>query len=801
MAVISTWLRLDLRRRWRSLAVLALLIAISSGTVLAALAGARRGDTAIERLAADTLPATAAVLPNQPGFDWAKVRALPEVEAVTEFAVTGFEIPSLPAAQHEASFPFDDRALNTLERPVVLDGRLADPTRADESMVSPKFVKSYGLGLGDTVTIRLAKPETTDAGAADSNMPAADGPEIVTRIVGVIRSPWFHDTVESQGGFVPSAALLAQYRKNLVGIEEKVPINALVRLRGGSDALPAFREDLARVSGRSDIELFDQAQSAARDQRTDSFESASLLGFALAALVAAIVLVGQAIARYTAASIADLQTLRAVGMTPTQAVVAAIAGPALAAILGTTAGVGAAILASQLMPIGAAANFEPRPGIDADWLVLGVGWAAPALAVVVGAVIAAWLALAAARAKVPSRRSAVARAVTAAGLPVPVVIGTRFALEPGRGRGAVPVRPALLGAVTGVLGVLAAFTFAAGVSDSAAAPERFGRTYQVEGFFGFNSQDPGPVRTVLESVAADPDVVGVNDARQAVAEAPQASVTMYTHDPVGSPVPTVLTDGQLPTRAGEVALATTSARLLGVGVGGNVELSGNNGTARHRLIVTGIGFVPTGRHNGYDEGGWLTPGGYDAMFTGFKFHVAEIALRPGADPAVVIPRLSKSAGAAVGLDTVPLAAPDPLSAIAQIRDVQLLPVVLGGFLGLLAVGAVGHALATAVRRRRHDVAVLRAVGMTRWQSRGVVVTQATVLAIIGLALGIPLGLALGRTMWRIVADYTPLLYVPPVAFWALVLVTPLALLIANLLAAPPGQRAARLRIGHVLRAE
>jgi ABC-type antimicrobial peptide transport system permease subunit len=91
--------------------------------------------------------------------------------------------------------------------------------------------------------------------------------------------------------------------------------------------------------------------------------------------------------------------------------------------------------------------------------------------------------------------------------------------------------------------------------------------------------------------------------------------------------------------------------------------------------------------------------------------------------------------------------------------------------------------------------------MTRWQSRAVVVTQASVLALVGLAFGIPLGVALGRMGWRVVADYTPLYYVPPVASWALLLVGPLALLVANLLAAWPGHRAARLRVGQVLRAE
>jgi hypothetical protein len=56
-------------------------------------------------------------------------------------------------------------------------------------------------------------------------------------------------------------------------------------------------------------------------------------------------------------------------------------------------------------------------------------------------------------------------------------------------------------------------------------------------------------------------------------------------------------------------------------------------------------------------------------------------------------------------------------------------------------------------------------------------------------------------VWRAVADYTPIQYVPPMSVWALLLVGPAALVLANALAAWPGHRAARLRIAHILRAE
>src|SRR5205823_9296147 len=131
-------------------------------------------------------------------------------------------------------------------------------------------------------------------------------------------------------------------------------------------------------------------------------------------------------------------------------------------------------------------------------------------------------------------------------------------------------------------------------------------------------------------------------------------------------------------------------------------------------------------HNSYDEGGWLTAEGYDRLFDGFKYHQALIAVRPGADVGVVAARLRQAVARATGGQAL-LDTGTPPSQVAAIQDVRRLPTALGIFLAVLAVGAVGHALATAVRRRRVEVAVLRALGMTRPQSRGVVVTQASVL--------------------------------------------------------------------------
>ncbi len=354
-----------------------------------------------------------------------------------------------------------------------------------------------------------------------------------------------------------------------------------------------------------------------------------------------------------------------------------------------------------------------------------------------------------------------------------------------------------------MLGVSAAFTFSYAVRDAASTPERFGQTYQAAAFVGVNNQDFLSVPRLIRDLDSSSQVTGIMHARSGVVSNPSgtASVTLYTYGHEAKTLPVVLTAGRLPRRPNEVVLAPTSLTALHTSVGQETSLEGSHG--RQRFLVTGSGFVPSGSHNSYSDGGWVTPTGFSRVIRGFKFDVVLISLRaahrkPRDQTASLTKQLMRRDPTMAGLE---IGQPDPLPPVAELQQVRTLPFVLGIFLVVLALGAVGHALATAVRRRSPDLAVLRALGMTPSQCRRVIVVQSTLLGVLGLIIGLPLGLGIGRLVWRAVATYTPLQYVTPLVGWEIPLLVPATLLAVNLLAVWPSHRAARLRVSEVLHTE
>ena len=77
-----------------------------------------------------------------------------------------------------------------------------------------------------------------------------------------------------------------------------------------------------------------------------------------------------------------------------------------------------------------------------------------------------------------------------------------------------------------------------------------------------------------------------------------------------------------------------------------------------------------------------------------------------------------------------------------------------GFVGLgalVALTAIGHAVALTVRYRRRELVTARALGCTAGQSRGAILFAAGVLAAFGLVIGLPIGLSIGRRLWEAAA--------------------------------------------------
>jgi hypothetical protein len=213
------------------------------------------------------------------------------------------------------------------------------------------------------------------------------------------------------------------------------------------------------------------------------------------------------------------------------------------------------------------------------------------------------------------------------------------------------------------------------------------------------------------------------------------------------------------------------------------------------LTVTGLAFVPAGPHNGYASGGWVLPGAFHGLFDGFRFHFGLASTRPGVDPQTVTDRL-----ASAGIDAVPGPIIPPAER-GELAELQTVPLLLAAFLALLGVGAVAHTLASTARRRRHDVAMLRALGMRPRNSGAIVFVQAGTIALVGLVVGLPLGLVLGRTVWRSVALDTPIEFVVPRDWSAVGLVALAVVGTAALLAVWPSKRLATLQLSRELRSE
>jgi hypothetical protein len=777
---VWTCARSDLRRRWMSWAVLGLLAGTTVGLAAAGFAGARRVEPVISNyLEAADVP-EAAVLANSPAYDEAvraEVARLPDVEATAPFQVSfllevtspaGMEAPLLPT--RAGRFPIE---------PLVV-GRSPDPQRADEIAINEPVSNQFDLDLGDTATI--VQPAVEDPGEVPYPVPpgASEPLEATLRVVGIYHS------VDGEPDSQPSPAFYQRHQAQLAG-----PVNEFVYLRDGAD-LAAFQAGVAEIMGQPvNVESAEDLFQLRATYKVADVERGALVLFAVAALLGGGVLVGQALVRAVTAGAADLPTWRALGFDRRMAATAIAVPAAIAAVVGAVTTVTVAIAMSPRFPVAFTRRFLLDTSVHADWLIIGAAAAVVVLAVAATAWTTAWLTV---RFGVRSARRPPALALWAGtlALPAPMIVGTRLAVEPGRGKRAVPVRSALVGAVAGVLGVVACLTMGRGLTATVGDPARAGVTWDLE---ALTEGDLTP--ETVDAVVADENVANAMLATWVRAvEMDGRSVPAFGTTQLVGEIDFVVLDGRAPVAPDEVAMAPVTMDQLGVDVGDEIGVGPGSAV---RAEVVGRVLLPATSHTSYDQSAWMTAEGLGRVLPlDLEEDPGErgvlLDFRPGADLDAEIARIQ-------ALDLEYVETPERPPAVEGLGNIRSLPVALAVFFALIAVATVAHALVTTVRRRKRDLAVLRSMGLTRRDSRLAIVWQSTLLAIVGLVIGVPLGIAVGRFLWRQIAESFPVVYVSPLALFAMVVVVPTALLIANLLAAGPARAATRIHPAEVLRTE
>ena len=185
----------------------------------------------------------------------------------------------------------------------------------------------------------------------------------------------------------------------------------------------------------------------------------------------------------------------------------------------------------------------------------------------------------------PARRSdatpsTAGRLGRAAGLPPALAIGSRLAVEPGRGRRAVPVRSALIGAIVGVLGVVGCFTFRAGLTDAAASPQRSGVVWNFlvgSGEGPIAADDAREDRATIATSTAVLHAVWYRAVRINGVPTPTFGTTTLKGD-----IAPVVLSGRAPRAPDEIAFGPATLRDLKLHVGDRVTVGDAPGTTRDR---------------------------------------------------------------------------------------------------------------------------------------------------------------------------------------------------------------------------
>lgn len=646
----------------------------------------------------------------------------------------------------------------------LLRGRLPTTEAADEVALSEGAADVLGADLGDRIryaVLTLEEVEQVEQAGADRGGTIVD--PVVVGVFGPSGldgpdQPAGPSTILASGAFLEAHPGIGTYQVASVWLADGVTTARFVR------SLEAGLGSGLDVGRRSDVE--------ADVRRAVQPEAYALLAFAGAAALAGLVITAQAIARQLATG-DDEATLLALGVRRRQRAVAR-GGQALIAIaVGASLGIAAGVIAGRSVgATGIAATFQvtsaPGPGLVPP-VTAGLGLT---MAVLVAAGALSWRG---ARVRRPEHRATSGWSDRLLGsAPLGLRVGAALA---SRGSGAErSARTAVAGTAMSVAVIVGVIVAASSLDALTSTPALYGADYDLAAWDGYGAVEDDAITEALED---EPDVVGIS-----ITASSTGAVGGVEADLMGLSDPSIgprLTGGRAPTSPREVVLGRRLARRLGVGIGGTATVAA--GDRQEPFVVVGTGVLPGGQ----GDGAAFTLEGLLRVVPDAAVSSQFVRLGPDADQDAVVDRFVRTLGC---MDDCELSPPSTPVDLAYLDRIGSFPRWSVGTMLAVGIAMTIHALTMVGRRSRRPLAVLRALGATRRQVAGYLVSQASLIVVTGAVAGLAIGAVAGRAVWLRVADALGVVPSPRGGVAATTLAVAVLVVLAVAVAAVPSRRAA-----------
>lgn len=805
----------ELRRRWRSVVVITLLVGVFGTVVFAAAAGARRTSSSLQRFndsthSSDVEIDTSEFTPAQLADFRRKVNArapiLRGTGILNVYAMSAPINPNLTLA-----VPMDDKFGTEIDGSRVLEGRHVDPRAPDEITTGEGLAQVLHLGVGGTIDLETLTPEQLQITFQGNDPGTPAGPPVHLRVVGIERRPLdLGDLAASFGVVLISPGFNHAYGDRIGRYIQVMRADVDDPERNGK----FVRETARSIWGKADY--YDETDLSVQNQGSkDAMNvlSAALWIFAGVVAIATMVVLGIALLREFSSSRDEQSALRSIGMTRAQRVLSASVRAGLIALGGAVLAVVGAILASPLLPSGLARRADPDVGIHADWRVLGLGALVIVVFVLAIATIGA-LRAASLHSSIDSkrlRRQPVVDMACEAGVRPTITSGLRMALQPTRGELALPRWSTFLSVAFSVAGITAVLVFSASLAHLVDTPRLYGAPYD---FKGPDGTRPDKCAGSDGGVSRDPEVTDVAAVCFGRALIEDRLSNGWAFLPIRGSINPAIVEGRAPTSPNEVALGKETLHSAHKNIGESVMI----GEKKSSFTIVGRAAFPrliAADIQPLADGAMFTPDGFvragvdigASENTDFTRYIVG-RFKRGADHAAVLERLGKlKRFHRFGDPSIEFArdagvvTPQPPPEVDRLRHIGWFAPALAVLLSFLAFIAVAHALFTSVRRRRRDLAMLKTLGFYPNQVRSSIVWQGTTFAVIGLVIGVPMGVLIGKFAWRLVAEgvgISTVATIPPIALAVLI---PVAIVLVDVIALIRANAPARARPAVALQAE